>query len=263
MSYRFSAACLGILLLSACGGPPYRQTESLASERSRDVAIPLDFAPGSAALLPRDYPVLQSLRSDLGPGASLTLVAEGTLATERAASVSGFLGRAVRPAEPARTGVLTPDTASLQMHETRLTADACEGAGVAVGRNLWPGDDASRQRLMPPGCATSQALLRQVESPADVLHGRALAAGAAGPFVQAIQRYYERNDAGPVNARAPHRLNDQGYLNGQGSETQAVGQTQGETQSMGSSQPRGGSPSGQDLMAPVPQSSPRVSQGSP
>lgn len=189
------AICLNLLLLSACGGPPYRYTERLAHEQTRTVAIPLGFVPASEALEPQDYPVLLALRSDLGPDAAVKLVAEGPRASARAAAVSAFLGRTVDLAPPIAPGTLEANRATLEVAETRLVADACERPGVAVGMNLWPGDDATRQRLMPPGCATAQTLLRQAVNPADVLRGEPLAPAAAGPYVQAILRYYERNNA--------------------------------------------------------------------
>jgi hypothetical protein len=240
---RSGIACLGMLLLSACGGPPYRQTDALAHEQTRNLAIPLSFAPGSAALLPQNYPVLQLLRGDIGPEASVTLIAEGSMAAERAASVSGFLGRDVLVSRPAQNGMLPPDIATLQVDETRLIADACERPGDAVGRNLWPGDDETRQHLIPAGCATSQALLRQVARPSDVLSGQALVAGAAGPFVQAIHRYYDRNDARATNGsgRRGSLIDPTGDLTGQELERRLPRPDQS-----------GGATPGQDQMATVP-----------
>ena len=79
----------------------------------------------------------------------------------------------------------------------------CLGPGQPETRGIWPGQDATRHRFLPPGCASSTAIAAMVVEPGDLLRGQPLAPGAALPVARAIERYYNRGEDTATPAAPP------------------------------------------------------------
>jgi hypothetical protein len=202
-----------VALLASCGGPPERVSDNGWREAAQEQEVAVSFVPGSATLLPADAARVGALRAQITPGDGVRLTADSALAQRRATTVAELLGSYVGIAVPPGGAPLGPDTGVLQIRETRVVANACQRAGEPVGRNIWPGADDDRQRLMPPGCAVNAALQAQVADQQDLVRGRPLQPGASGPFVQAIERYYQRNDPQRAETRTETQR-DQDMLTG-------------------------------------------------
>ena len=164
---------------------------------STEQAYTVTFLPRQADPTPEDRAALTRLRPVLPVAASATLRADGPLAEARASAVSRALRRPVALDARAPDGS-GRDEAVMVLTEAGIVTDACDGAGQPVGRNLWTLDDDRRQRLLPPGCANATMLLEQAANQQDVLRGRPLEPGAAGPIARAADRYLRRNDERPA-----------------------------------------------------------------
>lgn len=219
-------ALLAPLLLGGCYGHPAPRGGAADYHVGYTQRLyALAFVPGRADPVPEDRAALARLRPALRSDASATLVAGGPLAGERASLVSRALGRpvALDARTPGRPGL---DEAVLVLLQPAIVPDACIGAGQPVGRNLWTFDD-DRRRLLPAGCATAAMLLEQAADRRDVLRGRRLEPGAAGPIARAADRYLGRNDGRPV------REQDRSGT-GETSEDQAAGPAQAALPAAGS-----------------------------
>lgn len=183
---------LAPLLLAGCYGyPPQRENAGQYRLGAMEQRYDLAFVSGRADPTPEGRTALAGLRPALRANTAAVLVADAPLADSRAALVSRALGRSVTV--DTRTPFwLGRNEALLVLHQPGVVADACTGAGQPVGRNLWTLDDL--QRLLPPGCANAMMLLEQAASQQDLLRGRPLEPGAAGPSARAADRYLRRNE---------------------------------------------------------------------
>lgn len=189
---------LAPLLLAGCyGDPPERQNAGQYRLGVTEQHYELAFLPGQADPAPDGRAALAGLRPVLRADTAAVLVADAPLAASRGALVSRALGRSVTV--DTRTPFwLGRNEALLVLRQPGIIADACTDAGQPVGRNLWTFDDYNRQRLLPPGCANATMLLEQAASQRDLLRGRPLEPGAAGPFASAADRYLRRNEERPA-----------------------------------------------------------------
>lgn len=216
--------CLAGCRLGPSGSPPAGQYHRITEAP----ALELRFQAGLARLVPPDAAALEAVGRRLG-GETLTLAAAGPLAPARTQAVADAVRRPVAlvpgaPGEPDRGLLLLPV-------RTAISADACRGRGEPIGMDIWPGDDAGRQRLLPPGCATAAMIQAQVVDERDLLRGRDLPPTAALPFARAIENYGRRNDepqgGGVSRSGAPRSpgSQDQGLQDpgGQGSGLQNLG----------------------------------------
>lgn len=199
---RARLASVGLLLTGVLLGGCYGYPATRESARDYHLgytqrSYTLAFVPGQADPAPQDAAALAGVRRTLRADASAVLVAEGPLAQDRASRVSRALARpvSVDARAASRQG---RDEAVLVLLQPAIVPDACTGAGQPVGRNLWTFDDYTRQRLLPPGCATAAMLLEQAADRRDVLRGRVLEPGAAGPIARAADIYLRRNADRPV-----------------------------------------------------------------
>ena len=189
---------LAPLLLGGCyNTSPMRENAGQYRTGFTEQMYTVAFLPQQAEPTPENRAALDRLRSMLPVVASTMLRADGPLAEARASAVSRALRRPVT-LETQVPGELGRDEAVMVLTETGIVADACDGAGQPVGRNLWTPDDDRRQRLLPPGCANATMLLEQTANRQDVLRGRPLEPGAAGPIARAADRYLRRNDERPA-----------------------------------------------------------------
>ncbi len=192
------AAALLLSCVAGCGlGPSASPPAGQYHWITEAPALELRFQAGLARLVPSDAAALEAAGRRFG-GEALRLAAAGSLAAARAQAVADAVGRPVvlvagAPGEPDRGLLLLPA-------RTAISADACRGRGEPIGMDIWPGDDAGRQRLLPPGCATAAGIQAQVVDGRDLLRGRDLPPTAALPFARAIENYDRRNDEPPGGA---------------------------------------------------------------
>lgn len=170
---------------------------SLYRPASATPPLAITFPPGDATPYGVNSASLHRLAAILPVGATPVLYAGGPLAPARAHAVASILQRPVSLQEEVGPGAVASgaDVAVLTLTpRPGIVPDACRGAGGRMLGDLWPGDDRHRAYLLPPGCSTAAILQAQTTRPADLLAGRALGPGAASPYAEAIERYYERND---------------------------------------------------------------------
>jgi len=184
----------GLVLLSGC---VHQAPPTVSQYRPAMVTPPLAlrYAPGAIKPVPDDVVRVRALGGALPAGALPRFIAGGPLLSQRAQAMEALLDR---PVEIQRAGATAADPDSALLVPPALPAiiaTPCQGRGKRLVGDMWPGNDAEQVRLTPPGCATATAIAAQVVAPEDLLQGRALPPGAAGPFVGAIERYYRRNDA--------------------------------------------------------------------
>ena len=188
-------ACL--LPLAACDVPYPREEAGQYRQGVIERGYTVAFDPGTAEPAEDDRAALVELRSVVRRDTTITLSGTGPLIGARAARVAELLGRPVAAEAVARSLFSGPgrDEGELLLTQPGLVADACSGPPLKVGRTLWVIGDYSRQELLPPGCAVATALLEQTVDKRDLLRGRFLEPGAAGPMARAAERYLRRNDA--------------------------------------------------------------------
>ena len=185
------------LLLGGCVDQHVPNAGSYVDDAMED-AMPVTFLPDTARLTPESRAALLSLKHRLPPGATLMLLA-GDRVEDRASAVASALGLDVSlPAVP-DDQLSRTDRAELVVTSRRLLPTECFAPGQPVPRDNWPGDDDTRARTLPPGCAVANALQQMVVDKRDLVRGRTLAPGAALPVARAIERYYNR-EIGPGSA---------------------------------------------------------------
>lgn len=183
----------GLVLLSGC---VHQAPPTVSQYRSATVAPPLAlrYAPGAIKPAPDDVARVRALGGALPAGAVPRFIASGPLLSQRAQAMEALLDRPVE-IQLAGATAADPDSALLiPPAPPAIIATPCLGQGERLVGDMWPGNDAEQARLIPPGCATATAVAAQVVAPQDLLQGRPLPPGAASPFVNAIERYYRRND---------------------------------------------------------------------
>ena len=198
-------ALAAVLLLAGGCTPPITPPAPEYHLVERLPPLTLAFAPRSTRLTPADLARLRAIRPVLPVQAMPELYASGPLAALRARAVRDALGRPilVHPvAAPTSPEAARPDEALLVLPtaEGSILSDACRGVGEPSAGDIWPGDDARRVQLLPPGCATAASIQAQVAAPSDLLLGRPLPPGASIPFADAIERYYRRNEPGQARS---------------------------------------------------------------
>lgn len=216
-------AWLGVAVLGGCGEEPLpRAGRYLRQDRVQ--TVPLFFVPGSAVLTASGARRLRVLGPGLPADAVLTLAAPDGLVDERAREVALALDRPVFPASAATAG--PPGLAQLSVKVRAVVATDCLGPAPRFDRDNWPGDDESRTRLLPPGCAAATVVQRMAVDQDDLLRGRPLPPGAAFPVARAIERYYDRwNGTAATSAAAarPAAAPGPGAGSGPGSPAAASG----------------------------------------
>lgn len=139
----------------------------------------------------------------------LLLPAEGraeeasAIADRRAAAIrSALLGRPVA-VTVGGDGAPPRGEALLVVQETRTVPLACLGEAEPWRRPFIPGfGGESRRLLLPTGCSTDIALQRQIERPSDLVSGRPMQGGPAGPAARAIERYIFRDEPDGPSGRS-------------------------------------------------------------
>ena len=185
------------LSLAACDVPYPRENAGQYRQGFTERGYTLQFVPGTAEPAPDDLLALEELRGTLRRDTRVQLSASGPLATLRAARVAEVLRLPVAAELAGSSWFSGPgrDEADLVLQQPAIVADACASPPVKVGRTLWVIGDYSRQELLPPGCAVATMLLEQAADRRDLLRGRVLEPGAAGPIARAAERYLRRNDS--------------------------------------------------------------------
>lgn len=188
-------ACAALSLMS-CGVPYPRYEAAQYRQGLYERGYAINFVPGTADPEPDDLQALADLRRTLRGDTQIRLALSGPLATQRAARVEAALGRPLEAEVVERSLFSGPgrNEADLILLTPGIVADACTRPNVRVGRTLWVIGDYSRQELLPPGCAVATMIMEQAADRRDVLRGRILEPGAAGPMARAADRYLRRND---------------------------------------------------------------------
>lgn len=184
------------LALAGCGLPYDRPEQANYRQGFFERGFTVEFVPGTAEPQAEDLQALADLRAALPPDARVRLALTGDLAVQRAARVEAALGRPI-VAERVGSGLfggLGRNEADLVVLTPGIVPDACDQPPARVGRTLWVIGDYSRQQLLPPGCAVATMIMEQAADRRDVLRGRVLEPGAAGPMARAADRYLRRND---------------------------------------------------------------------
>ena len=195
MSGRWLALAVALLAAGCAPGPTPPAANYAAPTRLAPLV--LSFAPGDGELPVASAALLRRVAQALPVQTVPELYLSGPLTLRRAHSVRKALARplVLYPAAPMPVGAApSPDAGVLVLPvPDAILPEACRGVGERGPAGLWPGEDASRERLLPPGCATAASIEAQVDRPTDLLQGRLLPPGAASPFADAIEKYYRRN----------------------------------------------------------------------
>jgi hypothetical protein len=245
---RIAFALPALLTLAGCYGPPERETAQQWHQVTTTQTLALRFVPNGVALDTPSLDALTQLRPLIPTGTDVALSTDGALASLRAGTVALVLGRPVTALSVAPPTASLEPLGSLGFTRTQLLADSCLDKPQRVGRNLWPGDDADRQALLPPDCAVATQIQRQVVAQDDLLQGRPLAPGAAGPYARAVELYYQRRPQPMADSFTGASPN--------------APLTQTESVQPGAPSPMGAPDSGQILQGPLPQGGQGSGQGS-
>ena len=139
----------------------------------------------------------------------LLLPAEGR--AEEASAIAERRAAAIRAALLGRPVVVTlggddaprRGEALVVIQESRTVPVACLGEAEPWRRPFIPGfGGESRRLLLPVGCSSDIALQRQVERSSDLVSGRPMQGGPAGPAARAIERYIFRDEPDGPNGRS-------------------------------------------------------------
>ena len=185
-----------LLGLAGCAaGSRERGSDFLAATEHSSTM--LAFTPGSAVLSASDIAALRHLVPPPRPGDQVRLVTGSAEAYARAASVSRVIGVAVQPFTATWPGQTGEIVGMLEFVHPVALARACEGRGTIMPDQLWQLAPDTGRVLAPPGCSTAQDLAAMAVDPNDLFAGRSLAPAPAQPFVNAAQRYNDRNLSKP------------------------------------------------------------------
>jgi type IV pilus biogenesis protein CpaD/CtpE len=144
------------------------------------------FAPGAAELSRTEAARLRAfaLSAHLDDAVSIRITAGGAAAARRRRALIALL-----PAAAAQLATEEPDGSGDQglitVEHQVIVPSAC-----LVGPR-WAGD-----QLMPSGCATALSLVRQVERPEDLFHGREMGPAEAEWVARAAERYRQQGGDG-------------------------------------------------------------------
>ena len=207
------------MLVAGCAPGPIPPLQNYAVPE-RLAPLVLNFAPGDGELPVASAAVLRRVAQTLPVQTVPDLYLSGPLALRRAHSVREALARPVvlyPAALVPGSAAPSPDSGVLVLPmPDAIVPDACRGVGEQGPAGIWPGQDASRERLLPPGCATAASIEAQVDRPADLLQGRLLSPGAASPFADAIEKYYRRNQPNQGSATPASSRGDAGGVTAPG-----------------------------------------------